>query len=275
VAAIAVGAALGVVRLAQGGHFLSDVIASGFLVSGISWALHRLMMTDGHLEKLGAALRRPSPGLKRFALLTLACVLGFVAAYEWIDVPLARTFNDIGPATHAIFGFITRFGEGGVYLVPLGLAFLWALLKGARGWAARAGFLFATVAVPGILGDIIKPVFGRARPALLFRDNVFGFTWTGAHANDWSFPSGHSITVAALAVALYAIYPPLWPAYAQLALLVMASRLVLDQHYLSDVIAGAYIGVAFAWAAIVLARKRALPLALHPHASFHSETQRK
>jgi membrane-associated phospholipid phosphatase len=267
VAAIALGAALGVVRLAQGGHFLSDVIASGFLVAGISWGLHRLMMTGGHLERFGAALRRPSPGLMRFALLTLVCVLGFVIAYEWIDVPLARAFQGIGPTTHAIFGFITRFGEGGVYLVPLGLAFLWALLKGARGWAARTGFVFATVAVPGILADIMKPVFGRARPVLLFRDDVFGFTWAGAHANDWSFPSGHSITVAALAVALYAIYPPLWPAYALLALLVMASRLVLDQHYLSDVIAGFYIGIAFAWAAIVLAKKRELPLALDDRAS--------
>ena len=262
VAAVASGAVLGVVRLAQGGHFLSDVIASGFLVGGLSWGLHGLMMTGDHLNRLIAALRLPSPGLKRFALLTLAAVIAFAVAYAWIDIPLARRFQDIGPSTRTLFAFITRFGEGGVYLVPLALIFLWARWKGAALWASRTGFLFTAVAVPGILGDIMKPIFGRARPALLFREDLFGFAWRGAHANNWSFPSGHSITISALAVALYAIHPPLWPVYALLALLVMASRIVLDQHYLSDVIAGAYIGVAFAWAITSWAKQRAVPLRL-------------
>src|SRR6185437_4617967 len=91
---------------------------------------------------------------------------------------------------------------------------------------------------------------------------LFGFTWGSPHANAWSFPSGHSVTVAALAVALYAIYPPAWPAYALLALAVMASRIILDQHYLSDVIAGFYIGIAFALAFWAAARQRHLPLPL-------------
>ena len=262
VAAVAVGAALGVVRLAQGGHFLSDVIASGFLVSAIAWGLHRLMMTGDHLERAAAALRRPPVGLKRFAWLTIAFLLGFVVAYAWIDIPLARAFEDIGPTTHAVFGVITRFGEGGVYLVPLGLAFLWLFAKGAERWAWRTGFVFAAIALPGIFADIVKPVFGRARPVLLFRENLYGFTWVGAHANSWSFPSGHSITVAALAVSLYAIYPPLWPAYALLAVAVMASRIVLDMHYLSDVIAGAYLGIAAAWALVTIAKQHGIPLAL-------------
>ncbi|HEV8015415.1 MAG TPA: phosphatase PAP2 family protein [Stellaceae bacterium] len=262
VAAVAVGAALGVMRLAQGGHFLSDVIASGFFVSAIAWGLHRLIMTGDHVEQALAGLRRPSTGLKRFALLTLAAALGFAIAYQWIDIPLARAFQNIAPATHAIFNVITRFGEGGVYLVPLGIAFLWAAIRGAQRWAWRLGFVFVALALPGILGDIMKPVFGRARPVLLFRDEFFGFTWAGAHGNSWSFPSGHSITVAALAVALYAIYPPAWPAYALLALLVMASRIVLEQHYLSDVIAGAYLGVVFAWGLSADMRRRGIALAL-------------
>lgn len=264
IAAVATGAALGVVRLAQGGHFLSDVVASGFFVGGISWGLYRLMMTGDHLERLAAALRRPSPGLKRFALLTLTALVGFAVAYAWIDIPLARAFEGISPKLHRIAAVVTRFGEGGVYLVPLGLFFLWAWLKGARLWACRAGFVFAAVVLPGIIGDIMKPVFGRARPAMLFRENFFGFTWGSPHANDWSFPSGHSITVAALAVALYAIEPPLWPAYATLALLVMASRIVLDQHYFSDVIAGAYLGFAVAWALVATGERRGWPLRLRP-----------
>ncbi|HEY3916227.1 MAG TPA: phosphatase PAP2 family protein [Stellaceae bacterium] len=267
IAAVVGGGALGVVRLAQGGHFLSDIIAAGFFVGGIAWGLHWLIMTGDHVERLAAALRHPSPGLRRCALLTIVTAAAFAIAYEWIDIPVARAFKGIGPTTHAVFGVITRFGEGGVYLVPLGLAFLWAWRKGARDWAWRTGIVFAAIALPGILADIMKPVFGRARPVLLFRENLYGFTWRSAHANAWSFPSGHSITVVALAVSLYAIYPPLWPAYALLALLVMASRIVLDMHYLSDVIVGAYFGSVAAWALVAAAKQRGVALTLETRLS--------
>jgi membrane-associated phospholipid phosphatase len=250
------------VRLAQGGHFLSDVVASGFLVIAIAWALNALIMDSDAVERWWSALRHPSPPLRRFAGFSLACALAFVISYEWIDIPLARALQPIDPLTRASFRVITEFGEGAVYLVPLGLVFLWAWLKGEELWATRAGFVFVAIAVPGIFADIIKPVFARARPVLLFRENVFGFTWGSPHANAWSFPSGHSVTVAALVAALYAVYPPAWPAYALLALLVMASRIILDAHYLSDVIAGLYIGAAFALAFLAAARRHHLPLAL-------------
>ena len=262
VAAVALGAALGVVRLAQGGHFLSDIIASGFLVIAIAWALHGLIMGSDAIERWWQALCHPPPALRRVAWFSLGCVIAFAIAYEWIDIPLARALQSIDAVTRAIFGFVTRLGEGGVYLVPLGLAFLWAWLKREKLWATRAGFVFLSIAVPGIFADIIKPVFARARPVLLFRENLYGFTWGSPHANAWSFPSGHSITVTALAIALYAIYPAAWPAYALLAVAVMASRVILDAHYLSDVIAGFYIGVAFALAFLAAAQRRHLPLAL-------------
>jgi membrane-associated phospholipid phosphatase len=255
-------------RLAQGGHFLSDVVASGFLVTAIAWGLDALIMRSDAIERWWQALRHPSPALKGFAWLSLGCVIAFLITYRWIDIPLARGLQNIDPATRAIFGFITRLGEGGVYLVPLGLLLAWTLLKRERLWALRAAFVFVTLAVPGIFADIIKPIFGRARPVLLFRENLFGFTWGNPHANAWSFPSGHSVTVAALAVALYAIYPRAWPAYALLAFFVMASRIILDQHYLSDVIAGFYIGFAFALAFYAAAKRHQLPLALPRRATL-------
>jgi membrane-associated phospholipid phosphatase len=262
IAAVAIGAALGLVRLAQGGHFLSDIVASGFLVVAIGWGLHRLIMGSDAPERWWQTLLHPSPSLKRFAWLSLGCVIAFIVAYQWIDIPLARALQPIDPMTRAVFGFITRLGEGGVYLVPLGLIFLWTWLKREELWATRAGFVFVTLAVPGIFADIVKPVFARARPVLLFRENLYGFTWGSPHANAWSFPSGHSITATALAIALYAIYPPAWPAYALLAIAVMASRVILDAHYLSDVIAGFYIGAAFALGFCAAAKRRHLPLAL-------------
>lgn len=96
--AVAVGAALGLVRLAQGGHFLSDVVASGFLVTGLSWALYRLFVVYDGLGALARACRRPSPALERFAILTIAVAIAAGASYAWLDRPIAMAFQDIGSA---------------------------------------------------------------------------------------------------------------------------------------------------------------------------------
>lgn len=260
--AIAAGSALGVVRLAQGGHFLSDIVASGFFTYAVSWALHRALVAYDGTASLVALLRRPTPAAQRFFAVTLATVLSFFASYAFIDQPLARAFHEASPGLRAVFARITQLGEGGLYLVPLGLVLLAALWRRRAALAWRTAYVFAAIAVSGLIGDVIKPVFGRARPELLFAQNLFGFTWVGPHADRWSFPSGHSTTVMALAVSLYVIYPPAWPAYAMLALAVMASRVIIDAHYLSDVIAGAYLGLVTAWALAAAARSRGIPLAL-------------
>lgn len=261
-AAVTAGAALGVVRLAQGGHFLSDVVASGFIVCGLTWLLHRTLIAYDGFGALLKLIRHPPPALWRFLWLTLATALLCTLSYAFIDEPLARYFHGASPSLRAVFAFITNFGQGGVYLVPLGLIVIAALWLRLPALAWRSGFVFAAVAIPGLLIDIFKPVFGRARPELLFRENLFGFTWRGPHADLWSFPSGHSVTIVALATALYAIYPPAWPAYVLLALLVTASRIIVDAHYLSDVIAGAYVGFVGAWAVAAAAKHRGIALSL-------------
>lgn len=45
-AALAFGAAMGLVRIAQGGHFISDVAFSGVIVVGLSMGLYRLFRPD-------------------------------------------------------------------------------------------------------------------------------------------------------------------------------------------------------------------------------------
>jgi lipid A 4'-phosphatase len=45
--AVALGAFFGLARIAQGGHFLSDVIFCGFAVAATAWLLHWLIVEDG------------------------------------------------------------------------------------------------------------------------------------------------------------------------------------------------------------------------------------
>lgn len=260
--ALALGAAIGVIRLAQGGHFLSDVIASGFIIYGVSWLLYRGLVVFDGMVALGAALRHPSDNLKRALWLTLATAIAFAFSYAFIDRPLALYLRGIDPAVQRVFLFVTRFGLGGTYLVPLALLIAAGLATGRRALTERSAFVFAAIALPGIFADIIKPVFGRARPELLFQEHLFGFTWIGAHANHWSFPSGHSVTIVALATALYALCPTLWPVYVIAAVLVLASRVIVEAHYLSDVIAGAYLGFIGAWSLALVLQRRGFALTL-------------
>jgi lipid A 4'-phosphatase len=278
--AIGLGAAVGVARMAQGGHFLSDVVASGFFVYAASWLLHVWIIRRDGLLTLMRHARRPPAAARRLALWTLLAAVAVALSVAAVDRPLALYCRDLPASVHAVFRFITRFGQSTGYLVLSAAIFLGCRIAARRacpatavrlaGHAWRAAFVFAAVAVPGLVADLMKPIFGRARPKLLFADNFYGFTWNGSQADYWSFPSGHTVTIVGLAVALYLLWPRGLPAYAAAALLVAASRIIIGAHYLGDVIAGAYVAAvvtlalwaAFARAGVFVPRAAAQPASL-------------
>jgi membrane-associated phospholipid phosphatase len=184
-----------------------------------------------------------------------------MAGYEWLDRPIAFALHDALPPFKPALRLVTGFGLGGPYLIIAGLAAVSLWIAGRKVAAWRAGYVFLAVAGSGLLADIIKSVVGRARPKLLFAGDVYGFTGLSLHAAYWSFPSGHSVTAGALAFALSTIVPRLTPAWIVGALMIGASRIVLDAHYLTDVIAGFYIGIMTGWAIREFLRARGISLA--------------
>jgi len=67
--------------------------------------------------------------------------------------------------------------------------------------------------------------------------------------DQFSFPSGHTITAFSVAMSLSHFYPDLRVGLLFCAISVGASRIVLGMHFLSDVLAGVAIGTALAFAA--------------------------
>lgn len=53
IAATGIGAAIGLIRMAQGGHFFSDVVFSFYAVYFSAWLLHRLLFPSSRLENRG------------------------------------------------------------------------------------------------------------------------------------------------------------------------------------------------------------------------------
>lgn len=102
---------------------------------------------------------------------------------------------------------------------------------GAAGCSAAAGILMFRA---------LKRTSRRKRPC-----EIEPHCWASILPPDkYSFPSGHTITAFAIAVSVGLFYPGLQSGLLLAALLIAASRIVLGMHFLSDVVAGAAIGVA-------------------------------
>ena len=144
--------------------------------------------------------------------------------------------------------YLWSFGLGAAGLIAASYAVgPAARAKRYRQWAWILIFAFLAVLLSGLLGDVIKVLVGRARPKMLDLVGFYGFLPVNFRADYQSFPSGHAATAAA--VALTATY--LWPGLRWLALAcalpIIASRVIVNAHYLGDVMGGAAIGVFVTW----------------------------
>jgi len=90
----------------------------------------------------------------------------------------------------------------------------------------------------------VKKVTNRRRPQC-FEPHC----WANLLPPDrFSFPSGHTITAFAVAVSVSRFYPDAAGLLLFCATSIAASRIILGMHFLSDVLAGAAIGTALAYA---------------------------
>lgn len=160
-------------------------------------------------------------------------VLGFVTHQ---DVRLMRRVSRWRPPRWVRWWMIgaTRAGDGCLWYAQ-GMVFL--LAGGAAGLAATEAGLIACVL--GIAAfQSLKRLIGRQRPSIAERHD-----WARLLPPDeFSFPSGHTITAFAFAVSVAHFFPSLLPWLLFCAISVAASRIVLGMHFLSDVLAGCTLG---------------------------------
>lgn len=132
--------------------------------------------------------------------------------------------------------------SGDSWFWGLGLILLW--WRGDMFWKRWSVLLFTAIALLAALVMTIKFLVRRRRPE---------GEWGGIYRNTdpHSFPSGHAaraFLIAILAIGLgpawLAILLCLW------APLVALARVAMGVHYLSDIVAGAILGIVIAWAGL-------------------------
>jgi undecaprenyl-diphosphatase len=103
----------------------------------------------------------------------------------------------------------------------------------------RLDYLFLAVAIPGLFVTVVKRLIGRVRPSDLGPFSYVPWSWRPEYA---SLPSGHGTTAVAAAIAIGALWPrarvPMWA----FAVVIAVSRVVIQAHFASDVIAAAFVG---------------------------------
>jgi undecaprenyl-diphosphatase len=144
---------------------------------------------------------------------------------------------------------------------------LWMMLatRGGDGWlwyAMAAVILlfggpvrFAALGAMGLsaAGTIflflrLKRLTGRKRPC-----HIEPHCWaTLLPPDQFSFPSGHTMTAFAVATCLSVFYPSLTAGLFFCAVSIAISRVILGMHFLSDVLAGAAIGVLAGFGSVLI-----------------------
>jgi undecaprenyl-diphosphatase len=175
----------------------------------------------------------------------------------WIDRLLSEYLRGIDAQHRSlidIFRAYTDLGKSLWYLWPSGIAVIICALglrlpnmrPNLRKYFLKLGpallFFFTCIAISGIATDIIKPILGRARPVLLEREGTYGFHPFSTHAVWNGMPSGHATTAFALAFCLMTFWPRHRNLLIALACVLAVSRIIVNAHYLSDVLAGGMVG---------------------------------
>jgi membrane-associated phospholipid phosphatase len=191
--------------------------------------------------------------LKTIATWGIAAVtttIFIAASASFFDRPITLlTYPAFGqlPIVRQFSGTPSFFGPVEVFLLLIFLIRRIALYPLRRPDVAVA-LCEASLLITSSLVLPMKYMFGRTSPLYghpsLLVDGAYGFNFFTA--GQYAFPSGHMASICALACILWVTYPRFKPLYLLGVGIVAIALVAGDFHFLSDVLAGGFLGITVA-----------------------------
>lgn len=175
-----------------------------------------------------------------------------LSVFQWIQ-SIQNEFLD------ALMVGITTLGNGGAVFIALGLALLFTKKYRKAGLAVLVALL-----VMLLCNDLfLKEFFARPRPFNLLGTDPGKYAFWGkgyiypeliGKPTSFSFPSGHTASAFAAAIALLWHNRKLGIPTTIFAALMGFSRIYVEVHYCTDVIAGVVSGIICAFVAVLIVK---------------------
>jgi membrane-associated phospholipid phosphatase len=181
-------------------------------------------------------------------MLSLWVVLAILGSICFLDREIAVAAMRLLRSNHLLHAATAEIPDTLFYLVCIGTATMWLAyiyLSRNNGGEKLLCFLqlaASTVPAAYLFKALLQFAFGRTNTRLWLTSGMpLQFNWFHG-AGIGCFPSGHMAVFTAFCVAIWYVYPCYRrPTVIGLVLLGMA-LILTDYHFLSDVIAGAYVG---------------------------------
>ena len=201
---------------------------------------------------------------KLFFIMLLIAVPLIVFSYNFLDRPIASYIYMHRETYHPIGRVLSLAGESQWYIGAGLLGFLFFKYKKKNElYKNRFLFLFYANVFSGLLSIVLKWIFSRVRPKglhhspeeygfLLFQNYDKGFlgqlkqhyiTMIHHPSTYASFPSGHTVTIAATLTVIYLLFPRYLYFWIILGVTFASGRVLAGDHFVSDIMAGGVVGV--------------------------------
>jgi membrane-associated phospholipid phosphatase len=199
-----------------------------------------------------------------------------VVCYLWIDRPVALLAHGVHRMhlLDAIRGYRIP-----VVVAPLaGLALLLLAVRALMKRALTRPYLVILLCAVSFfvaegLKTYLKIAFGRTWPESwmgphisFIRDGAYGFNPFHGGPAYTAFPSGHIAAICAVVSVLWVWLPRFRPLYVLTVLVTAISLIGVNFHFVSDVIAGIFLGISVGWITTAIWRA-----GVHPSADLSTD----
>ena len=187
-------------------------------------------------------------------LVGLVATAAFVTvSFQWLDRPIALLIYDIFGGRRIPTELPDR-----ILKIPLATAIVFVIcglvaIMGRCFLKRETAVAMCTISTLAaiIIKDQLKFAFGRTWPdtwgpgiVSLARDNVYGFHFFQTGKSFEAFPSGHAAVAAAVISVVWILFPRLRVICAIGVVVVDLGLVALNLHFLSDVVAGSFVGIS-------------------------------